>query len=509
MNQDLLKRYDDYFEVYDKLFNIKLSDSVDEFYQLVTNFFNKYRISRITFFSSLMYAVKYNYGSLMLYIKLFNLINENYPISQSLLSQKLLRSMEKYLHIITQEIDNSFPKEDEIGYFIMFDQIDKFKEYAINHSVERLRMKYSAILRRNSILENCAYFGSVNIFNFLLTNSGFKITSRCLRNAIIGGNTDIINECMKSFQIDRDCFNCAIGSHNNKFFEYILNQDLVEFDKVDFETIFYSQNLKALFLMYGKDPNSIVPWCLAFPETIDIIKSGNINFTKTDSDNKTLLHYSSMYACNDITQFLLDSRELNHININARDRFHKSALDYAAAGDSNQIAELLLKNGAEINSPVFLQPALYYSIINKNKQMTELLLSFGADTNILYNGFNTILSLAIDLNCKEIVELLISHGADLKDRNGDSALARSARYNNIEIVKLLLSHGVKVKGSGGNRALYESISNNCTEVAKLLILYGADPTKNYGFETNLGIAIQNCNKELVEILISNGVDVNT
>ncbi|EAX98109.1 hypothetical protein TVAG_439530 [Trichomonas vaginalis G3] len=96
---------------------------------------------------------------------------------------------------------------------------------------------------------------------------------------------------MREFQIDNECLNCAIGSHNNKFVEYILDHDLAELNKIDFDTIYYSQNVKALFLLYEKDPNSIIPWCTPFPQTIDILKSGNINLSTIKQQLQTLFDY--------------------------------------------------------------------------------------------------------------------------------------------------------------------------------------------------------------------------
>ncbi|EAY14925.1 ankyrin repeat protein, putative [Trichomonas vaginalis G3] len=48
-------------------------------------------------------------------------------------------------------------------------------------------------------------------------------------------------------------------------------------------------------------------------------------------------------------------------------------------------------------------------------------------------------------NSKETAEVLISHGANIneKDGNGNTALHIAATYNSKETAKVLISHGAK------------------------------------------------------------------
>ena len=86
-------------------------------------------------------------------------------------------------------------------------------------------------------IKKCAYYGSGNIFKFIQENYHMEITPECLHNAIIGGNTDIINECLKYHPLDVDCLKYAISSHNNTMLKYILDHDIVDAAKFDYQEV--------------------------------------------------------------------------------------------------------------------------------------------------------------------------------------------------------------------------------------------------------------------------------
>ena len=64
-------------------------------------------------------------------------------------------------------------------------------------------------------------------------------------------------------------------------------------------------------------------------------------------------------------------------------------------------------------------------------------------------------------NNKETVEVLISHGANIneKNKNGIAALHVAAMYNNKETVEVLISHGANIneKNKDGITALHLSL----------------------------------------------------
>ena len=128
----------------------------------------------------------------------------------------------------------------------------------------------------------------------------------------------------------------------------------------------------------------------------------------------------------------------------------------------------------------------------------------------------TVLILASTKGNKEIVDLLISHGADVNMQcetiQNESALICAAYSGHKEIVELLLANGalINAKKSDGMNALMWASSRGYKGVAELLIDKGADVNgkDSEGFSA-LMLAAQEGHINLVELLINKGAKVNS
>ncbi|EAY22143.1 ankyrin repeat protein, putative [Trichomonas vaginalis G3] len=367
-----------------------------------------------------------------------------------------------------------------------------------------------------------------------------KITKICLHNAIIGRNTDIINECLKTQHIDGDCFNYAISSHNNSFLKYILDHDhekiysLVTFH---FEKIFHSQNLEAVYLLYEKDTKLIFPWCAAFPQTYDIIEIEMNNINIETYHSQTVLHFAVQFNCIEICELLLNNLEINHIDINAIDWNKKTALAYAVELNLKDIVELLISYGADIDLNSCSKNILNYAIKNKNREIIELLISNGANINFIGNDGCPPLEVAMLNYDIETVEFLINCGANVKllEINDTFEINENNKRNRIppiqcaidqlssdctdekdkislqKIIEIFVSHGldIKAKDSKGKTPLHYAIQLNKANAIEFLLAQGADinASDNDG-KTPMHYFAENMNKNIFEILISNGADIN-
>jgi ankyrin repeat protein len=123
---------------------------------------------------------------------------------------------------------------------------------------------------------------------------------------------------------------------------------------------------------------------------------------------------------------------------------------------------------------------LFFAI---SKEMVELLITYGANINArnLY-GRTPLHSLASYQNGRDMVELLISKGADVNviDNQNSTPLHRAVDLGRIDTVKLLLSSGADInqKNNYGLTPL-ESIlddvyeANEWEEMARILVKHGA------------------------------------
>ena len=277
MGCQYIKKYSDFIGVYEKLYHLQADQSLEEIYDLVEKvLICKYKISIHLLFMSIFNTIRYNYRSIAIYVNILNNILKKHSFKyKDLLQYKTLNEhgdlcsdeIHSYLRISKKsntsnqiEFDtNSLPKEGEIQYMIIYDQVDKFREYVTQHSLESITIKVPCFIRMDPI-EACCYFGSVNIFFFLISNYDIKITKQCYQYSFIGGNIDIINKCKKNNEIDEKCLNYIISSHNHQCLEYIFQMDLFDPQYIDGDLIIISQNLKVVFLLLEKHNNLVTPW---------------------------------------------------------------------------------------------------------------------------------------------------------------------------------------------------------------------------------------------------------
>ena len=101
----------------------------------------------------------------------------------------------------------------------------------------------------------------------------------------------------------------------------------------------------------------------------------------------------------------------------------------------------------------FNQTPLHIACENGNKEIVEFLISKGADVNAVDYILNTPLHIACSHNYFEIIELLISNGAEIMcyNENNSIPLHNACKNNNSSrAVNLLLSKGSDVNFVNNN-----------------------------------------------------------
>ena len=185
------------------------------------------------------------------------------------------------------------------------------------------------------------------------------------------------------------------------------------------------------------------------------------------------------------------------------------------------IAEILLKHGANPNVRDYNgRTSLVFAVVT-SKEMIEVFLEHGADPNITDNEGRTPLMLAaIDGgNVPEAAEILIVHGADvnIQDNNGLSALMWAVtgkdRSADFLISGMIRTGGIMAEGAEAWFALvslYTAVKHELQlDVIRTLIVHGADVNLRDSKSMNaLAYALMNDDEDIADILISAGSELH-
>jgi len=152
---------------------------------------------------------------------------------------------------------------------------------------------------------------------------------------------------------------------------------------------------------------------------------------------------------------------------------------------------------------------LHWAAFRGHKEVAELLIAKGADVNTRNDRGWTPLDFALNVkNGGAIADFLRKHGAKT-ERELNDVLIEAGKKGDIEAVKQHLAAGTDVneKANDGVTPLHFATTK---EIAELLIDNGADVNVKHGLsgETPLHYAAYKGHKEIVELLIAKGADLN-
>jgi ankyrin repeat protein len=171
--------------------------------------------------------------------------------------------------------------------------------------------------------------------------------------------------------------------------------------------------------------------------------------------------------------------------IDLKDNQGNTALNIACSYGVLSMVNILLKNGANINSQNNIgMTSLHGAVLNPaNVDITRLLLAKGANVNLCDYKEQSPLNYAVACNIdnSENIKLLLNAGADinLKDIHGDSILLASMEHINIELIKMLLEfgHHPDEANDEGITPLHLAMMYNDSESIDLLLKSGANVNK--------------------------------
>ena len=303
-----------------------------------------------------------------------------------------------------------------------------------------------------SLIEYAAFFGSIDIFKYLVINN-VDLTPSLWLYAIHGNNPQIIhileeNRIKPNDETFEECLKESIICHHNELINYFEDNYCENADK---NKIIY-QSIKSCNFIY----------------LFNRINNKSLSFYDLESiENKlndcgwSMFHYLSSYGYFEIVEFLIKNTDIN--------------VNYKEYGEGDALIVAVKNEEIDLIKPLLLNKELRFDIKCK--------LSIPLNKAVLKNNAEIVKLL---VNHKNIDVNLISYS----NGHRESALITAIRNNYIDILKLLLNH--------------QSI-----DVNQKLLNYNGEKDVMEPKETPLMVAIQNENIEIIKLLLEHkNIDVN-
>jgi|GEM_PF-5525867 len=196
------------------------------------------------------------------------------------------------------------------------------------------------------------------------------------------------------------------------------------------------------------------------------------------------------------------------ININSLLRNEKQTpLTYSISHNYDiETVKMLLKNGADVDSPVDEagDPFLFFVIRNvRSVEIINEIIAASSNVNVKDKNANTLLSIAFEKYMKPVIEKLVECGAETNVALAGGALVlnKSIELNlNFNAVKTIIekSHDLNARDGEGWTALARALERRKLPIVHEIIINGADCAiafpngelpLNYSIDKNLNITI--------------------
>ena len=239
-------------------------------------------------------------------------------------------------------------------------------------------------------------------------------------------------------------------------------------------------------------------------------RGANINMAVKGGNYGSALAVAAASRSIETVSFLVEQGA--DINMSLKSGNYGSALAVAAS-KSIETVSFLVERGADINMSLEggnFGSALVAAAASGELEIVSFLVERGADINVTFESgrYGSVLTAAVAFGKLEIVSFLVEQGADvdmaLEGGDYGSVLAAGAYHGRVSVVKFLLDRGADPNMSLPN-AQFGSALDAAVSVAHetSIMRFGGKPVYD-----NYAAARMSREKEMVELLIDRGADVN-
>lgn len=255
----------------------------------------------------------------------------------------------------------------------------------------------------------------------------------------------------------------------------------------------------------GIDLNQALPW--AWKER----RLDKLEFLRSNgADVPKMLGWTPLHSA----AYAGDQKKVEELvkkgaKMDQKDNLGRTPLDCAIIGGNTGTAKFLIAAGADTLYSNSEESPLLYAVEKGDREIAEILISKGADIKIKLHCCETLLHVAASKGDVKMADLLISKGSDINAKGAvDSTPLHYAVSNDrIEMVKYLLSKGadINAREACSSTALHSAAINGYADMAELLISKGADVNlKNSNGETPMEQAICSKKDEIVDVFMKHG-----
>ncbi|KTG41094.1 hypothetical protein cypCar_00002539 [Cyprinus carpio] len=220
----------------------------------------------------------------------------------------------------------------------------------------------------------------------------------------------------------------------------------------------------------------------------------------TDHTSKTPLHLAAQNGHESTVKALVHEEKKSLKN-------QTTVLHMAATEDDATLAQVLLRNGAIVDTrDGRRKTALYHAVRHGNEKTATVLLKAGAQVD------SVIVDAAFELNRKSLLSLFLKYVQKSMSQNEiTSALFKAVRRNLDGVVAALLDHGADVNSCNelGYTPMLLAAELGNAEAFKVLVSKKARLDERLPNQiSGLHLAIQSGSVQIVKILLDKGIDPN-